>query len=51
MQYFKEHFNEDFNIQNILNNNFYIGPLLKKNDSFYVNSNNNNESIIVLENG
>ena len=42
MQYFKEHFNEDFNIQNILNNNFYIGPLLKKNDSFYVNSNNNN---------
>lgn len=50
MQYFKEHFNEDFNIQNILNNNFYIGPLLKKNDIFYVNSNsnsNNNNNIEV----
>lgn len=45
MQYFKEH----FNIQNILNNNFYIGPLIKKNDIFYVNaninSNDNNNNI------
>jgi exoribonuclease R len=37
MQYFKEH----FNIQNILNNNFYIGTLIKKNDIFYVNANIN----------
>jgi len=46
MQYFKEH----FNIQNILNNNFFIGPLIKKNDSFYVNSNvNSNDKSIEVK--